>query len=456
MEYDYTDFVYYPASGVSGGPFSLAGTAIYIAASPGTGDCPPVGPQPTTISGQGYSIRIVPTTTQVNATISVPGYVNPKYIVLGVIYAPPGSSSFVSYANSDLVSSTTTTKASFSSGYSEGATQLIYGTTSIKGFQGGKVDASAQQSTSYSNSSTSTDSTAVTIQKTIGTVLKANGPLCNYTGVDHDYDVIEVWLNPVVLYTLTNSGVVIPDGYGYSSLDQPGMDVQYVYAGELNGDLTLTSAHQTAFARTWASNEQWPSGQGPGLTAANEQDILDMDPYFNCTWKSGVTDSACPEPPDKGRFTQTTNLDFPYSQPQVGGQPLTKGYTLNYANTNSYGSSETLQNSQTIAYESSVGFSIFGIGFKDTLSKSQTMQWSYETTSQFTNTTTSTSTASITGPACNIVNGECSPVYPPPNAYDPVSCSTATQLPTAFGQGTDIYIYQDNLYGTFMFEPYGQ
>lgn len=453
LEYDYTDFVYYPASGVSGGPFSLAGTAVYIADSPGTGDCPPVGPQPTTIRGQGYSIRIMPTSNGVNATMSAPGYVNPKYIVLGVIYAPPGQASYASYANSDLVSSTVTTKASFTTGYQLTYTQMNF--ANIKPFKNGSIDSSSQTVYSFSLSGTTTDSTAVTIQKEAGSNLSVPGPLCNYVGVDHDYDIIEVWLNPVVLYTLTNNGVVQPNGYGYSSWDRPGMDIQYVYAGQLNGDFSMPSALQTAFARAWAGNLQWQSGVGPGLTAQDEQDILETDPYFDCTYKSGIDDPACTEPPDPARFTETTNQDFPYTQPPVGGQPTTKSYTWSYTNTDSQGMSETVQTAESIAYEQSYGLSVFGVGFKDTLSQKFSMKQTYETSSQFKNTTTSKSTASITSPPCNDVNGECSPIYPPANAYDPTTCS-ALQLPTAFGQGTDMYIYQDNLYGTFLFEPYGQ
>jgi len=52
--------------------------------------------------------------TEVSNTIT--GYINPKYVVLGVTYAPPGPSSNVNYSNSTLVGSTATTTDSFGTG----------------------------------------------------------------------------------------------------------------------------------------------------------------------------------------------------------------------------------------------------------------------------------------------------------------------------------------------------
>jgi hypothetical protein len=58
-------------------------------------------------------------------------------------------------------------------------------------------------------------------------------------------------------------------------------------------------------------------------------------------------------------------------------------------------------------------------------------------------------------PPCTVVNGACSPMYPPLNAYNPITCA-ALSLATAFGQGDSMYLYHDNLFGTFLIEPYGQ
>lgn len=452
--YSFSNFVYNANNGTN--PV-LSGSTYYIAdAYGGNGNCPLTGPGPTVwTGGTGFTISITPLGyNSIRSTITVPGYINPKFIVVGIVYAPPGKNSFVQYSNSKLVSSTVTTKTGFYTGYTQSNTQLY--SLTIKPFKGGQLDGSAQDSTTYSNSTTSTDSTGVTIQQTIGNLRTYPGPACDYCGVDHDYDQILVWLNPVVLYTLTNNGVVYSQGYGYSTWDQPAIDVYPVYVCELNGDCQMRSTTTNAFARSWASALTWPAGQGPALTTQDEQNILKMDPYWNCTYQSPVSDTTdCAEPPDSTRYTESTNQNISYAQPVPGAQPNTTQYTESYTNTDTNGLDVTVENDQTVSYENVFGVSIFGIGFKDTINNSTTMKWTYETSSQFTSSSTSTAESSITQPACNDVNGSCNPVYPPPNAYNPFTC-TALQLPTAFGQGYNMILYQDNLFGTFLYEPYGQ
>jgi len=436
----------------------------------GSGSCPsyPSGGTITYVaSGNAYTITMTPHSNGAfSSGISVPGYINPKYVVVGVVYAPPGgvvqggvAKGNVSYTDSDLVSSTMTTKSSFGSSYTESNVVTLPGVGfNILGWVSGSV--SGGSSSSYTTSTTTTDSTAVTVQKTSGTTLGVNGPECPYVGVDHDYDIIEVWLNPVQLFTLTGGGFVQPNGYGYSTLDQPGMDVYDVYAGELNGDIPVRASTTTAFARTWAAGEVWPSGQGPGLTSQDEQNILKMDPYWDCTYMSPWTNTgttACAKPPDSTRFTESGgNQNFPYTQPAPGGSPNFQTYTLSYTNTDSQGLDVVSSSSQTVGLETVFKVSVFGLGFGDTLNQSWTTTHSYETSSQFTSSNTTTATATIWQPPCNVVSGVCSPVYPPSNAYNPITCAEISSLGQAFGQGDSMYLYQDNLFGTFLIEPYGQ
>jgi len=471
-EFQLTDFVYTPTSGVSGGAQSLSGTASYVVTSTGGGGtCLPIGPHPAELKGTGYTIEVVPSSNgSATSTISVPGYINPKYIVVGILYAPPGGvvkggvgSGTVVYTDSNLVSSTVTTKDSFGSSYTETNVATLSSGLSILGWAGGSVTGGLTNS--YTMGTTTTDSTAVTVQKTSGTVLGVNGPTCPYVGVDHDYDIIEVWVNPVQLFTLTNSGAtststsyVVPNGYGYSTLDQPGMDVYPVYAGELNGDLAVRSSTTMAFARAWAANEVWASGAGPGLTAQDEQTILETDPYWNCTYESPWTDTgttACAKPPAPARFTESGGDEsFPYTQPEPGGSPNYQTYMISYTNTDTQGTDITDTTSQSNGIELSFKATAFGVGFMDTLTETSTTTNTYETSSQFTSSNTTSVAATIWQPPCNVVGSVCSPVYPPSNAYQPVTCAAITSLPLAFGQGDQFYIYQDNLFGTFLMEPY--
>src|SRR5579863_307995 len=497
----------------------------------GSGDCPSYinGDNITYVGPGSYTITIIPRgNSGLRSTISAPGYINPKYVVVGVLYAPPGgvvqsgvAKGNVDYGDSDLVSSTVTTKESFGSAYTESNVVTLSSGFSILGWASGSITEGATNS--YTTSTTTTDSTALTVQKTSGTVLGVNGPECPYVGVDHDYDIIEVWLNPVQLFTLVNGGVVQPNGYGYSTLDQPGMDVYDVYAGELNGDIPVRSSTTTAFARTWAAGEVWPSGQGPGLTTQDKQNILEADPYWDCTYKSPVGDGfVCPEPADASfsgvvdtsgtaatlvsgstfsnlldqgsitingltypiakvnsatsltlgssagtqtgvsysapsRFTESGgDVNFPYAQPAAGGSPNFKQYNFAYTNTDTQGTDVVYKTSQTAGYEVIFKGKIFGVGIGDTFSQSWTTTQSYETSSQFTNSNTTTALATIWQPPCTVVDGDCSPVYPPSNAYNPITCAAITNLPVAFGQGDSMYLYQDNLFGTFLLSPYGQ
>lgn len=448
-EYDFDNFAYTSVDGVqhsfTDSTYSIRGNS--------NSPCPNSAGPTVTENGGDYTLVIAPHSGSgsLNVTVTVPGYINPKFMVVGVVYAPPGSASFVDYETSNLVSSTMTTKNTFSTGYTQ--TSTVEFSRSIKPWKNGQIDASAKDSTSYTTITTTTDSTAVTFQQVTGLKRSYPGPVCDYCGVDHDYDQILVWLNPVVLYTLTNNGAVQANGYGYSTWDEPGVDVYPVYVCELNGDCPMASSTTQAFARSWATT---PFGQGQALTAQDMQNILQMDPYWNCTYQSPVSDTTdCVEPADPNRYTQSTNASFFYRQPPPGIGPTTSVYTWSYTNTDNVGLSYTKEIDQTFSYESTFGFSIFGLGFKDTVNQSTTIKHIYETSDQFTSSSTSTASASITEPVCNVVNGSCSPMYPPSNAFSPIPC-TPLSLPTAFGQGDNMFIYQDNLFGTFLIEPYGQ
>src|SRR5947207_991043 len=116
-EYFYSNFVYVPSQGSSQ---SLGGSTTYTYNPTGYSGCPKSTPGPTlTFNESGYTIVVNPQCCgNINATITVPGYVNPKYVVVGVTYAPPGPQSFVDYTNSTLVSNTSSLNSSFSSSYS--------------------------------------------------------------------------------------------------------------------------------------------------------------------------------------------------------------------------------------------------------------------------------------------------------------------------------------------------
>src|ERR1700680_1502518 len=113
--YGYSGFNYVSADGTTT-PIS-GGTSYTSGGAPSQG-CPLIPPGPTiTFNGNVSTIVKNPATNDVvSPTITVPGYVNPKYVTLGVTYAPPGPQSFVDYTNSKLVSNTSSFTNTFLTG----------------------------------------------------------------------------------------------------------------------------------------------------------------------------------------------------------------------------------------------------------------------------------------------------------------------------------------------------
>jgi|SRR5579859_3756017 len=437
-EYTFNNFVYTSVDGVQ---HSIPGSTYSDWSQDAA--CRHVGPT-ITYNGSGFTLVIRPDVHGgLTVTVTVPGYINPKYLVVGVTYAPPGPQSFVDYSKSTLVSNTSSISNSFTNGY----TVTVGLTSGIFGW----ISGNKSNTFSSSWSQTTNNSTSVTVSKESQISLTVPGPADPYVGVDHDYDLIWVWLNPVVPFTLTNNGVIQWNGYGYSTLDQPAMDVIGVYVGCLNGAFSQSycdSQYQTPFARSWASVEDWPSGEGAGLTGAGAAcvpgsgsdvcNILDADPYGQCVGSSTVGASACPSP-DATRFTLTLDQNINYTQPPPGGQPFTTQYTESYTTASSSQTTYTKTHSQTFGREQELKGTIGSIGFDLSIAVSRKMEWTHQSSNLFQTSNTSTAEASITGPPCNVVSNACSPSYPP--------------NPLDYGSAISFDLYQDNIFGGFLFIP---
>jgi hypothetical protein len=434
--YTWTYYGFAYASNI-GEQLGISGSTYYTHGFQNAGNCPTTTYGPNiTYNGGGYAISMSPGSGgYVSATISgVSGYINPKYVVVGVIYAPPGSNSTVNYTNSSMVSNTSSITNTFKVGITESTSSTTPG--GIFGFLGGSETTTSSTSLTQSVQT----STEITVSKTssLGTIVP--GPANDYVGVDHDYDIIKVWVNPVMLFTDASDGSVFWKGYGFSTLDPVGVaDIVDAYVGCLNGDFSPTdsacSQATSAFQRTWAANENWPSGQGPGLTQTDLNNILAADAYGQCKPTLAPGSSACPTP--SNQFTLTTPQDIPYLQPPPGGQPTTTVVTISYTNSSSSGFQGTTEFSQTYGVEDAFTGSGFLTGFSAKVSQSQTFTWTLQVNTKLTSSTTSSATATITGPACN--GNPCNPSYPP--------------NPLMYGTALYFDFYQDNLFGTFLLVP---
>ncbi len=377
--------------------------------------------------------QVVPFTPTLTGGTDAPqpvtGIINPKYFIVGVTYAPPGAQSSVTYTDSTLVGNS----ASLNKSFTDQTSVSVSATFAISAWDpGGKI--TGTETTSYTQGSSTSNS--VTINKTTTESNKTSGPANSFSGIDHDYDVIWLWLNPVVPITFTNANnpnALTWNGYGYDPHDQPGLDIFPVFVGWLNGDIPVPPDVAQVLARTWASGYIWGPGQGPGLTGpgigTDFATIVQADPFWQCD----QAPANCPTTADLTRFTLSNNQPLIYEQAPVGGQPINQTYQLQYSNTSTQGQGTTSTFSQGFSLEEQVG-GLFGIGLSMDFKQSNTLTWTTTANTSITNGTTSTASASITGPTCTVPNGgnTCSPEYDGPAEFS---------------------VYQDNQYGTFMFFP---
>jgi len=419
----YTNFTYVPNSSTGLANQAFGSSTYYISDSPGPGigqqdTCPANGPGPdvtyTSSTGgtvaSGYTIDVKPAGwNEVNATIGVPGYIDPRWEVGGILYAPAGArnsgNNSVIYTNSTLVSVTDSIDKTWSSNktvstsFSEGVK------LNVPGAWQGKI--TFNQGTSNSYTQGTEDDTSTTMSKTASLSLSVKAGYSGYAGLDHDWDVMEVWVNPVTFVAMGNGGVSSWSGYGFASGDdrvQGDLEVAKVNLGCLNGHWNISSApsglgpsdlvqvvqdycgNQTygfydpsdnwsrgPFLREWASGETFdstdapPANEPPGysnasLSPADFQTIAQMDPWDNCTNESqqpiggedwtedGNGNVICPSPnpaddPSNPNFNGSNDG---YGEPGIQAleaefTPVPTGGGVPYAQGSNFGGSITYQ-----------------------------------------------------------------------------------------------------------------
>ncbi len=248
----------------------------------------------------------------------------PKYQVLGVIYAPPGASSSVTYSNSTQIGSS----HSIVSDSSTTTTQTQANTSSFNLFGLG-----------YSNTTTTSDSwmsawqnsSSESLQTTTGSSISVSGATSSGLGVLHDNDLIVIWLNPVIKTTLlapiTSGGVTtFPiqwSGFMFNSCDLtatqnpvnfvqlidgcdpynfPGPDIVYIpvfclknpYFNPATNSCGQYLSHTSRFwdLDQWGVDSVSKVPVGPGLTIQDYADILQSDPFVTQTLVANNTQAS--------------------------------------------------------------------------------------------------------------------------------------------------------------------
>jgi hypothetical protein len=377
-----------------------------------------------------YTLTSPPTLTGGEGA-PVAGSINPKYLILAWTYAPPGSKSTVTNNNSTMIGSSTATNDSFSNQVSESVT--LSGTTGSVIGQLDGVEVSGTESTSYTDEQDSSSSISINQTKTFITTVP--GPNNDAFGVNHDYDVVWLWLNPIADFTVFPSqpANVIWTGYHYDLADLPQMDVFGVEMGWLNGHFgTIPPDIQHVLDRTWAAGQAWPAGNGPGLTGpgpgSDFDNIIKANPFSDPNYVVTVDPTSTAGTTTDGRFTLTANQPINYTPPGPGGNPTTQGYSANYVQTDTKGKGAKYTFQQGFATEEKFKGSLFLQFLTFDLKQSDTLTWTHQFSQNMTHSAGNTVSFSVTGPSATAN-------YSGPNEF---------------------LVFQDNIFGTFMFYPVNQ
>jgi hypothetical protein len=343
------------------------------------------------------------------------GTLNPKYVVLGVIYSPPGAKSTVSYGNSTMVGTSSSLSSSFTKNETVSASIDLVG--GILGTGGTNTYTASSSFTQEADTSSS-----YAVNQTTSTNDVFPGPVSSSIGVDHDYDKVLVWLNPALKLTIPGtSGLLVWNGYSYDSSDtySPNdMDVVRLpvsclknYYSTLNG--CNEADLQKRIQRGWDT-----SGTG-GLTPADYAQILQSDPFAT----NPAYDPSVPASDGSMRFDLQSGEAVPFQPALNGDQPETNTYSFSIQKTTTAGQGAKDTKQVGASVKSSGGVTgTFIADFDVSVSFSGSLQWQNQWSTTQTNTSSSTVGFSITEPAY-----------------------------TDYYQGpTSFQVYKDNVYGTLM------
>jgi hypothetical protein len=226
-----------------------------------------------------------------------------KYQVMGVVYAPPRSASNVTYGQSKMVGSTNTysnTTGNTTDSFVE--VSADFGTKWVGGGFTVKSDNTTGSSEENINS--------VQVQTTNGNSISTMGPISSSLGVDHDNDVIYIWLNPVVtanvsataqgtpvlnwtgLWSNSCDPIVGPPSafQGYNGCDPnqyPYPDIVGIpvwclknpYFPNPSCSQWLPYTSRSWDQSIWGNDPNTGLPLGPGLTMRDYADILQADPF---------------------------------------------------------------------------------------------------------------------------------------------------------------------------------
>jgi hypothetical protein len=327
------------------------------------------------------------------------GTARPKYYVLTLIYAPPGtnggkSGSQVEYSSGSTTGTTTSTSSSFKAGADVSAS----GGLSLFGI----VDLSTSGDFNYAVTTTDTSSVEITKSQTYD--IKVPGP--SQDGINHDEDLFVLLLNPLL-------GVAIyPEN---NILWNMGLDGQFpntanVYTGWLKNP-SLMAAEAAGVKKQL---------DAAGLTASDYAQILSLNPFASA---GGAINPV--------RFLplgHTLNYEPPYLP---GDTPPPQSYTLQ--NTVNVTNTESVQTQYGVNVTVSSGIDLL---FTASLKVTGTLEWTNTNTYGASNVSQQSAIATIGGPAYGY-GGPIDVLLYWDTIYNSFMFAFPSQDPTCFGTAVD-------------------
>ncbi|HET9623163.1 MAG TPA: carboxypeptidase-like regulatory domain-containing protein [Kofleriaceae bacterium] len=329
--------------------------------------------------------------TSIGVCLPIPtGKIHPKYYVLNVVYAPPGNGG--GGARSSVTygnGSSFGTDVKTTSSFKSGVSVTASG-----GLKWGPFATNLSSQYGYTKQSDNSDDLMIK-KSSLAVVGPVMGPTTD--GINHDADTIWLWLNPVIYANQTAAGgvewTILQDGNTGGS-----MDIQFVAVGWLKNPATMDPNVASRLASY-------------GITSADYPQILAADPFASGT----VTT------PDPARYVQLSST-FPYERPGPGGVSPPVSVTL--INDTLATHSENTTTSHTVSTTFDAGTPMdFKAFWSAKISVSGSLTWTNSTNVSKAADRSQSAAFTVTGPSSTYVGP------------------------------SDLAVYYDMIYNTFLFTP---
>jgi hypothetical protein len=289
----------------------------------------------------------------------------PRYMVATIIYAPPGKST-IQYATQNQLS----TSVSLASTFVQGTKVTAGASFNLTGLTGGIGGASGGFSVTAGSSTTTTNQ--VTDEERLGLTTSATFPGSQSPAIDHDQDLIGIWVNPAVeMNSLTGGGIQ----WGFKPISNSVL-IDYVPVAWLKNPAIAQTNTSAALVFSDLAKH--------GVTLQDFPKILALDPF-------AYNPNAQPDP---NRFVPTHwSLNYePATYP--GGPSIVSGEQPLTFNSNTVTLSAEQTTSVGMTFDAGVNVGVFKLSLSDTTN----MSWTNKVTHTSGDSTQVTTNVSIVGP----------------------------------------------------------